>query len=92
MVYLLLAACRFLYSPYTFTGGQNDARMNLCIALTATRCGAVVANHTRVMNLLKDAEVGFCFFDLYLSSNISSDFSFTSLYRVKYAARTAEMN
>uniref|UniRef100_A0A2P2I7R9 Glycerol-3-phosphate dehydrogenase n=1 Tax=Hirondellea gigas TaxID=1518452 RepID=A0A2P2I7R9_9CRUS len=36
-----------------FDGQHNDARMNLSIALTATRLGASIANHTTVVRLLK---------------------------------------
>jgi len=35
------------------TGQQDDARMNLAIALTASRHGATVVNHVKVINLLK---------------------------------------
>jgi len=38
-----------------YDGQQDDARMCLAIALTATRHGATVANHVRVCSLLKDA-------------------------------------
>ena len=46
-----------LYAPQ---GQHNDARMNLAIALTATRHGAAVANYTEVVRLLKknDPETG----------------------------------
>lgn len=37
-----------------YDGQQDDARMCLAIALTATRHGATVANHVKVMNLIKD--------------------------------------
>ncbi|KAI5705537.1 hypothetical protein M8J76_006340 [Diaphorina citri] len=37
-----------------YDGQQDDARMCLAIALTATRHGATVANHVRVTNLIKD--------------------------------------
>lgn len=37
-----------------YDGQQDDARMCLAIALTATRHGATVANHVRVTSLLKD--------------------------------------
>lgn len=37
-----------------YDGQHNDARMNLAIALTAARYGAVVTNHVKVTNLLKD--------------------------------------
>uniref|UniRef100_A0A3P8TT88 Glycerol-3-phosphate dehydrogenase, mitochondrial n=1 Tax=Amphiprion percula TaxID=161767 RepID=A0A3P8TT88_AMPPE len=36
-----------------YDGQHNDARMNLAIALTAARYGAVVANYTEVVHLLK---------------------------------------
>lgn len=35
------------------TGQQDDARMNLAVALTASRLGATVVNHVTVVNLLK---------------------------------------
>lgn len=34
-------------------GQHNDARMNTCIALTAARYNATVANHIEVKKLLK---------------------------------------
>nr|XP_027221951.1 glycerol-3-phosphate dehydrogenase, mitochondrial-like [Penaeus vannamei] len=37
-----------------YDGQHNDARMNLSIALTATRLGATIANHTRVVELLRE--------------------------------------
>ncbi|XP_075212783.1 glycerophosphate oxidase 1 isoform X2 [Lycorma delicatula] len=37
-----------------YDGQQDDARMCLNIALSATRHGATVANHVKVTNLLKD--------------------------------------
>ncbi|KAL2728134.1 hypothetical protein V1477_017410 [Vespula maculifrons] len=36
-----------------YDGQQDDARMNLAIALTASRHGATVVNHVKVLNLLK---------------------------------------
>ena len=36
-----------------YDGQHNDARMNISIAMTATRLGAVVANHTSVLRILK---------------------------------------
>jgi len=41
--------CRLAYN----TGQQDDARMNLAIAMTASRHGATVVNHVKVVNLLK---------------------------------------
>ncbi len=35
-------------------GQHNDARMNLSIAITATRLGATIANHCRVTDLIKE--------------------------------------
>lgn len=35
------------------SGQQDDARMNLAVALTAARHGATVVNHVKVVNLLK---------------------------------------
>ena len=39
-------------------GQQDDARMNLVIALSAARYGATVANHVKVLNLIKNEESG----------------------------------
>ncbi|KAK9870611.1 hypothetical protein WA026_008172 [Henosepilachna vigintioctopunctata] len=39
-----------------YDGQQDDARMNLAIALTAIRHGATVANHISVTNILKTKE------------------------------------
>lgn len=39
-----------------YDGQHNDARMNLSIALTATRLGATIANHTRVLSLLREQD------------------------------------
>ncbi|XP_024939143.1 glycerol-3-phosphate dehydrogenase, mitochondrial isoform X1 [Cephus cinctus] len=36
-----------------YDGQQDDARMNLAVALTASRHGATVVNHVSVVNLLK---------------------------------------
>ncbi|XP_045511018.1 glycerol-3-phosphate dehydrogenase, mitochondrial isoform X1 [Colias croceus] len=38
-----------------YDGQQDDARMNLAIALTAARHGATIANHVRVLKLHKTA-------------------------------------
>jgi len=38
-----------------YDGQHNDARMNLSIAITATRLGAAVANHTSVVSLLTNS-------------------------------------
>lgn len=38
---------------FYITGQQDDARMNLAVALTASRHGATVVNHVKVVNLLK---------------------------------------
>ncbi|XP_050308416.1 glycerol-3-phosphate dehydrogenase, mitochondrial isoform X2 [Anthonomus grandis grandis] len=37
-----------------YDGQQDDARMNLAIAITAARMGATVANHVKVTSLLKE--------------------------------------
>ncbi|XP_076044553.1 glycerophosphate oxidase 1 isoform X3 [Oratosquilla oratoria] len=37
-----------------YDGQHNDSRMNLSIALTATRLGATIANHTRVIGLRRE--------------------------------------
>ena len=42
-------------TKYLFTGQQDDARMNLAIALTAARHGATIANHVSVTKLYKTA-------------------------------------
>jgi glycerol-3-phosphate dehydrogenase len=36
------------------SGQHNDARMNISIAVTATRLGATVANHVSVMDIVKE--------------------------------------
>ncbi|CAB0003686.1 unnamed protein product, partial [Nesidiocoris tenuis] len=41
-------------------GQQDDARMALAVALTATRHGATVANHVRAVKLLKDKDGNCC--------------------------------
>lgn len=38
-----------------YDGQMDDARMNLAVALTATRLGATVANHVKVLKLYHDA-------------------------------------
>ena len=43
----------YLIARFLFIGQQNDARMNIAIALTAVRHGASVANHMEVLSLLK---------------------------------------
>lgn len=43
-----------------YDGQQDDARMNLAIALTAARHGAALANHVKVTKLLKDKENILC--------------------------------
>ncbi len=40
-------------SSLSSSGQHNDARMNLAIGLTAARYGAVMANYTEVVHLLK---------------------------------------
>jgi len=37
-------------------GQHNDSRMNMALILTAVQYGAVAANHTEVVDLLKDSE------------------------------------
>jgi len=39
-----------------YDGQHNDSRMNMAIILTAVQYGAVAANHTEVVDLLKDSE------------------------------------
>lgn len=39
-------------------GQQDDARMNLAVALTATRHGATVANHIKVTSLIHESKGG----------------------------------
>jgi len=41
-------------------GAHNDSRMNLSIALTAAKLGAAVANHTKVLKLLKNPQGKLC--------------------------------
>lgn len=41
------------YKSNEILGQQDDARMNLAVALTATRHGATVANHVLVTSLIK---------------------------------------
>merc|ERR1712038_561032 len=43
-----------------YDGMHNDARMNISIAISAARLGATIANHTRVLSLLKDGEGKVC--------------------------------
>lgn len=50
------ARCLILY----FLGQQDDARMCLALALTATRYGATVANHIKAMSILKDNNGKIC--------------------------------
>ncbi len=59
---LLLLRCTTLlrFSLFFFTGSHNDSRMRLSIAITAARYGAAIANHTRVMGLLKDQNGKVC--------------------------------
>lgn len=49
-----------LLSGYFTTGQQDDARMCLAVALTATRHGATVANHVSATSLLKDKNGTLC--------------------------------
>lgn len=39
-----------------YDGQHNDARMNISVAMTAVRMGAVVANHCAVTELISDPE------------------------------------
>ncbi|GAA6020494.1 hypothetical protein JCM11491_001374 [Sporobolomyces phaffii] len=39
-----------------YDGQHNDSRMNMALILTAVQYGAVAANHTEVVDLLKDSE------------------------------------
>jgi glycerol-3-phosphate dehydrogenase len=41
-----------------YDGAQNDARMNVALALTAIQQGATVVNHTEVVSLLKEEVAG----------------------------------
>lgn len=47
---------RWLEALLLPSGQHNDARMNLAIGLTAARYGAVVANYTEVVHLLKSRD------------------------------------
>jgi len=54
---LLLARFCHMRKDFAYCEGQhNDARMNLAIALTATKQGACIANHTEVIKLLKKVD------------------------------------
>lgn len=46
-----ISFCQCLY--FCYTGQQDDARMNLAIALTAARHGATITNHVSVVKLHK---------------------------------------
>lgn len=48
-----------------YDGQHNDARMNISIALTATRFGATIANHVRVVDLIKERVSYFKKFSLF---------------------------
>ena len=37
-----------------YDGSHNDARMNLSLAITAARHGATIANHVKVVSLVKE--------------------------------------
>jgi glycerol-3-phosphate dehydrogenase len=49
-----------LIKGIVISGQQDDARMCLAIALTATRHGATVANHVRALALHKDNNGKIC--------------------------------
>ena len=55
VIYSLNVPFIFLYYSIEIfiTGQQDDARMNLAVALTASRHGATVVNHVSVVNLTK---------------------------------------
>ncbi|XP_045609208.1 glycerol-3-phosphate dehydrogenase, mitochondrial isoform X4 [Procambarus clarkii] len=55
-VFPMLKKDRLVGAIVYYDGQHNDARMNLSIALTATRLGATIANHTRVIALLKEID------------------------------------
>ncbi len=63
-------------------GQHNDARMNLCIALTAAREGAAVANHVEVVGLIKD-QVWQCVLRFFFVM-VSLPFSQLSVYNAYY--------
>ena len=46
----------FLHTVCLFTGQQDDARMCLSLGLTAVRLGAVCANYTECVELLKRSD------------------------------------
>lgn len=49
----MLRADKLVGAIVYYDGQQDDARMNLAIALTAARHGAAVCNHIEVLELLK---------------------------------------
>lgn len=55
IVLFFISSFKYIVISCSFgvTGQQDDARMNLAVALTASRHGATVVNHVTVVNLLK---------------------------------------
>lgn len=51
---------KWILNETLFSGQQDDARMCLALALTATRYGATVANHVKAMRIIKDADGKIC--------------------------------
>ena len=43
-----------------YDGSHNDARMNVSLAITAARHGATIANHVKVVGLIKDNDGKLC--------------------------------
>jgi glycerol-3-phosphate dehydrogenase len=43
-------------NSFYIIGQQNDARMNVVLALTAAQNGATIANHCEVVELIKNEE------------------------------------
>lgn len=61
----------FLPPLYPSLGQQNDARMNVVLALTAVYHGAVALNHVEVVVLLKDKDAVLC--GATLKDNLTGD-------------------
>ncbi|KAK8747350.1 hypothetical protein OTU49_016768, partial [Cherax quadricarinatus] len=55
-VFPMLKKDRLVGAIVYYDGQHNDSRMNLSIALTATRLGATIANHARAISLLKEKD------------------------------------
>ena len=61
------------YFYFYDSGQQDDARMNLAVALTASRHGATVVNHVNVLNLQKGLDrVSILYTTIFCEMEISS--------------------